>query len=661
MVGLKNARSIQDEKLIEAIFSSHSQHSTVPPRQAFTLSHPSSSSASIDGQVIYGAQATNLIIDARPTTNAMANSVKGAGTENMEHYRNCKKAYLGIDNIHVMRASLSGIYDGSSSAFARRTRLTPRLTALRDSESTGHLDRTALKRTQWLKHLTNILDGILVITRTIHLSNSHVLVHCSDGWDRTSQLSSLAQLCLDPYYRTAEGLTVLIEKDWVSYGHRFSDRTGHLCGDRTAFVAIPGDNVSAQAAFLASVQKQFAGSSHAFKETCPVFQQFLDCIYQIQRQFPERFEWSEKLLRKLQWETYAGRSGTFLFNSEREREGMRGRERTRSVWEEVFERVGEELVLKEEYRNEAYDKSLDDPESRALDADQGVLLVNPHDVKWWFELFGRGDEEMNGRPAEVVVVDEVDEEPDVTIVQDAQHDPFATLGTSLPPPLRSTTPSTPSAPSLPSQVQLADAVSSVQKFGWGAWKGIQKGYQEAVTQYRDSSPSTSTPPSSSPPGSTRAADEERARHARVVDGEASNSGWRAIEGDGAELRSKIGAGRERNVWTAKEEESSRISPLAASTSPVKTRLGGDPLEASGMQRSSSSTAAIEAGLGSVSIKADNPWERASSKSSPGSPVRTRSQLPTELLPRKVDKVELAEEKVEVAQRKGFDPLGVGFS
>lgn len=28
-----------------------------------------------------------------------------------------------------------------------------------------------------------------------------VLIHCSDGWDRTSQLSSLAQLCLDPYYR----------------------------------------------------------------------------------------------------------------------------------------------------------------------------------------------------------------------------------------------------------------------------------------------------------------------------------------------------------------------------------------------------------------------------------------------------------------------------
>ena len=31
-----------------------------------------------------------------------------------------------------------------------------------------------------------------------------VLVHCSDGWDRTAQLVSLAQLMLEPYFRTIE-------------------------------------------------------------------------------------------------------------------------------------------------------------------------------------------------------------------------------------------------------------------------------------------------------------------------------------------------------------------------------------------------------------------------------------------------------------------------
>lgn len=140
MVGLKNARSIQDEKLIEAIFHSHAQHSS---------------------SAVYGAKASNLIIDARPTTNAVANSVKGAGTENMEHYKDCRKAYLGIDNIHVMRDSLRALTETLVLAEG------------------GHLDRAALKRTGWLKHLSAILEGAILIAKNVHLSNSHVLVHCS--------------------------------------------------------------------------------------------------------------------------------------------------------------------------------------------------------------------------------------------------------------------------------------------------------------------------------------------------------------------------------------------------------------------------------------------------------------------------------------------------
>lgn len=128
MVGLKNNRSIQDEKLIESIFTSHSQHSA--STSARSSSSPLATTSSLDGSatsasdsakpngevsvMVYGATATNIIIDARPTTNAMANSVKGAGTENMEFYKNCKKSYLGIDNIHVMRNSLIAVHDGES-------------------------------------------------------------------------------------------------------------------------------------------------------------------------------------------------------------------------------------------------------------------------------------------------------------------------------------------------------------------------------------------------------------------------------------------------------------------------------------------------------------------------------------------------------------------
>ena len=47
-----------------------------------------------------------------------------------------------------------------------------------------------------------------MIARYMKLQRGNTLVHCSDGWDRTSQLTSLSQLMMDPYYRTMEGFQV---------------------------------------------------------------------------------------------------------------------------------------------------------------------------------------------------------------------------------------------------------------------------------------------------------------------------------------------------------------------------------------------------------------------------------------------------------------------
>jgi len=46
-----------------------------------------------------------------------------------------------------------------------------------------------------LKATNNVVD-------TLINKKTNVLVHCSDGWDRTAQMCALAQQCLDPYYRT---------------------------------------------------------------------------------------------------------------------------------------------------------------------------------------------------------------------------------------------------------------------------------------------------------------------------------------------------------------------------------------------------------------------------------------------------------------------------
>jgi myotubularin-related protein 1/2 len=82
-----------------------------------------------------------------------------------------------------------------------------------------------------------------------------VIIHCSDGWDRTAQLSALAMLLLDSYYRTLAGFQVLIEKEWTGFGHKFSHRVG------------------------------FGDDKHNDADRSPVFLQFIDCVWQVGSSF----------------------------------------------------------------------------------------------------------------------------------------------------------------------------------------------------------------------------------------------------------------------------------------------------------------------------------------------------------------------------------------
>jgi hypothetical protein len=247
----------------------------------------------------------------------------------------------------------------------------------------GLVNRGALLRSGWLKHISTVIEGTMNIVKNIHVFNSHVLVHCSDGWDRTSQLVSLSELCLDPYYRTIEGFQILIEKDWVSFGHKFADRCGHLSNEKY-FVNMVHTGGNTATNTIKDMQNKFYKSNYYQRETSPVFHQFLDCIYQLTCLFPTRFEFNEKMLLDLHYHVYSCQFGTFLFNCEAERSNYYPQDKTYSIWD-YFNSD------KQKFTNELYDPMKD----KDLVDDGGVLMPDATKVKYWAALFNRDDEEVN--------------------------------------------------------------------------------------------------------------------------------------------------------------------------------------------------------------------------------------------------------------------------
>lgn len=63
---------------------------------------------------------------------------------------------------------------------------------------------SALESTKWLQHLSLLLKAALLAVNAVDRDHRPVLVHCSDGWDRTPQIVALSKMLLDPYYRTIE-------------------------------------------------------------------------------------------------------------------------------------------------------------------------------------------------------------------------------------------------------------------------------------------------------------------------------------------------------------------------------------------------------------------------------------------------------------------------
>jgi len=156
---------------------------------------------------------------------------------------------------------------------------------------------------------------------------------------------------LDKYYRTLEGFIVLIEKDWLSFGHQFQYRNGFYS---------PNDPK--------------VGNENQFS---PIFIQWLDCVYQIMCQNYYKFEFNFNLLTYIAEEVFSGKFGTFLFNNEKDRENNEAKSSTISIWSIVLEN-------KEKYLNPIYNQN-----------NKEEITFNYKNIRLWREYFYRFEKGEN--------------------------------------------------------------------------------------------------------------------------------------------------------------------------------------------------------------------------------------------------------------------------
>ncbi|XP_026323866.1 myotubularin-related protein 9 [Hyposmocoma kahamanoa] len=237
---------------------------------------------------VVGVGMKGVIYDLRSSGLISQYQSKGGGTESNANYSQWKiynRSLDDVDNQQQLLESFSKLIE-----------------ACNDREISSDKWISKLESCGWPESVRNSLHTACIIAQHIHQKAEPVLIHGTRGEDATLLVCSIVQIILNPDCRTIRGFQALIEREWLQAGHPFGTR--HRCS--------------------------VYGTSQP--RAAPTFPLFLDCVRQFLEQFPCSFEYRQSFLITLFEHSYASQFGTFLCDSDQERESRDVYKQTTSIW-----------------------------------------------------------------------------------------------------------------------------------------------------------------------------------------------------------------------------------------------------------------------------------------------------------------------------------------
>ena len=141
----------------------------------------------------------------------------------------------------------------------------------------------------------------------IHPERVHTILHnpLFLYFINTYTIYTYIYIHIDPYYREIKGILSLISKDYINFGYKYKTRLGtykHIYEQDTTYTSTSYNTIDIEY------------ENKKYKESSPIFIQYIDIIYQLYKQNILKFEFNEYFLTFILTYVTSGYLGEFLLD-----------------------------------------------------------------------------------------------------------------------------------------------------------------------------------------------------------------------------------------------------------------------------------------------------------------------------------------------------------